>query len=486
MILRFLMFLIALGMFAIHGDATPESIQPTERPFQPITQPTATQAPQVCPVLEDTQTQHNVVADIDYLEHTVDVQQRIQYVNATGETLYQLVLNVETNRWQNMFYLNRIADNFGDLTYTLNTKRLIVDLVDPLPPNCVTNILLDFSLHVPLISIEVYSAKGYFGYTDRQMNLGHWLPTIAPFQNNEWITRAPVLVGEQEILDTADWTVMINLVNPPENLMIAAPGHAAPLGSNGWRYEHHISREFSLSLSDQFVLLQAEDDHGVQVEVYRFDDPALEAAGDHALEVATQSMSVYTDLYGEYPYERMVVVQGDFPDGMEFSGLVFVGNSWFARWDGTPTSYLTLITAHEVAHQWWYARVGNDSALNPWLDEALATYSEYVYLEEYHPDLRDWWWHFRVDSYYPEGFVNGTVYEFASAREYINAVYLRGTHLLHDLRDDLGTEAFFQLLADYAVAESEQIASPNDFWAIFTPEQLELTAATRVLYLNQN
>lgn len=484
MIIRTFFFLVAISVFMTSGsNIPPDALQPTERPFQPISQPTATQAPQVCPSLEDTHPQHTVVADIDYLAHTVNVQQRTRYANATGENLTQLVFNVEVNRWQNMFYLNRVADNFDDLTYTLTGKRLVIDLVDPLPPNCVTNVLLDFTLQVPMIGLEVYSAKGYFGYTERQMNLGHWLPTVAPYQGGEWITRAPVLVGEQEILETADWTVMLNLVNPPENLTVAAPGNATQISANSWRYEHQNSREFSLSLSDQFEVHQAEDDHGVQVEVYRFNDPELEAAGDHALDVATESLSVYTDLFGAYPYERLLVVQGDFPDGMEFSGIVYVGDSWFTRWDGTPTSYLTLITVHEVSHQWWYVRVGNDAALHPWLDEALATYSEYVYLEEYYPDLRDWWWAFRVDAFFPEGFVNGTVYEFASAREYINAVYLRGVRMLHELREDLGTEAFFQLLADYAIAGTDRIASPDEFWRNLTPEQLDLTAETRARYL---
>src|SRR5690606_6507172 len=104
-------------------------------------------------------------------------------------------------------------------------------------------------------------------------------------------------------------------------------------------------------------------------------------------------------LFGVYPHERMLVVQGDFPDGMEFSGLVFVSTDWFKSFKGETGSYLTLITIHEVAHQWWYMRVGNDPALSPWLDEALATYSEYLFMEEYYPSLKEWWWQFRVDAY---------------------------------------------------------------------------------------
>ncbi|MBC8098899.1 MAG: hypothetical protein H7Y11_05615, partial [Armatimonadetes bacterium] len=196
-----------------------------------------------------------------------------------------------------------------------------------------------------------------------------------------------------------------------------------------------------------------------------------------------QSLSMYADLFGTFPYDRFVVVQGDFPDGMEFSGLVFVSTQWFKGYTGDPAGYLMLITVHEIAHQWWYARVGNDPALAPWLDEALATYSEYVFLEQVYPDLTDWWWEFRIESWAPEGFVDSTVYEFTSIRAYINAIYLRGVKLLHALRGDLGTDAFFDWLRRYAAAGAGEVVTPSFFWSLLTPEQLTATAATRALYL---
>jgi len=38
--------------------------------------------------------------------------------------------------------------------------------------------------------------------------------------------------------------------------------------------------------------------------------------------------------------------------------------------------FLDVITQHETAHQWFYSLVGNDQAHDPWLDEALATWSQ--------------------------------------------------------------------------------------------------------------
>jgi aminopeptidase N len=144
-----------------------------------------------------------------------------------------------------------------------------------------------------------------------------------------------------------------------------------------------------------------------------------------------------------------------------------------------------LITVHEIAHQWWYGLVGSDQAVNPWLDEALATYSEYAFIEEQFPALKDWWWQFRVNSLSPQGFVDSTVYEFESRRAYINAVYLRGVRMLHELRDQLGTEGFYAWLRRYAEAGAGRIMTPEAFWSLLTPVQFELTSGVRERYLKQ-
>jgi hypothetical protein len=425
---------------------------------------------------------HQVVADLNYNTKTVDVQQRVHYTNQTRQVLHQIVLNVEANRWSNVFTLREVRTDAGPLAHQLDARRLTIALDEPLNPGCGLSLVLDFTIELPRVGDEIYSAKGYFGYTERQMNLGHWLPSVAVLQGDTWITRQAVLIGEQEVLNTADWSVTLNLVGEQQAATIAAPGEVQQTGPASWRYTLRNARDFSLSVSDRFIVSSAEGDDGTMVVLYTFEDAQANGAAAHALETAAQSLETFNQLYGAYPDERLLVVQGDFPDGMEFSGMVFVGSSWFTRWPGGPQSYLTLITVHEVAHQWWYAQVGSDPAMTPWLDEALATYSEYVFIEAHYPHLTDWWWAFRVDHYAPRGFVDSTVYEFGSAREYINAVYLRGVRMLHALRDDLGTQAFFDLLADYADAGAGQVATPALFWSLLSEEQREQTAATRALY----
>jgi hypothetical protein len=352
----------------------------------------------------------------------------------------------------------------------------------------VAEVQLEFRLNVPRIGVGGTAAKGYFGYSDRQLNLGMWLPSPAARMNNEWLMHDADNLGETNVLEQVDWDVTLNIDNG-NNMVIAGGGIGEETGDNQWHYVHNSARDFTLSMSQNYILSEQRSSNGVTVQLYHFGDTTRsigEAQVDgaaHALDLATRAVEQYSSLFGAYPYERMMIVQGDFPDGMEFSGIVYVSTNWFYGFEGGIQNYLSIITIHEVSHQWWYGRVGNDSAYAPWLDEALATYSEYIYIEEFHPDLRNWWWSFRVAGWNPQGDVDSDVYQFESGRDYINAVYLRGVQMLHNIREDIGTEEFFDLLAAYSQVGNGEVATPELFWSLMTPEQYAETAETREEFL---
>ncbi|MCB9454231.1 MAG: M1 family metallopeptidase [Anaerolineaceae bacterium] len=444
------------------------------------------------PALLPARTQHTVTVDLDYAAHSLTGEQVVQYPNQTGEPLNQIVLNIEPVRWDGAFSLETVtlgADGLG-VGYELLGRRLRMDLPQALETGCSVRLRLTFTIHVPPIGEGQDGFQGYFGYSWRQLNLGHWLPTVAARMDGDWVTRDALDIGEQDVLESADWDVTLHIHNAPESLRVAAPGDILETGPESWHFMLPAAREFPVSMSDQFIYASGEADDGTLVELYTFDDALIPAGGGvidsaaYALDVATKAVGLYSELFGDYPYDRLEVVQADFPDGMELSGLVFVGGGYFRNFGG-PTSYLMMITVHEISHQWWYARVGSDQAFSPWLDESLATYSEYVFVEEYYPGLKDWWWEFRVDSLSPEGYVDDPVYKFKTRRAYINAVYLRGVRMIRDLRADLGTDAFFEWLRRYADEGAGQIVTPDFFWSLLTPDQFATTEATRSRYMRQ-
>ncbi|MCY4539551.1 MAG: M1 family aminopeptidase [Chloroflexi bacterium] len=427
--------------------------------------------------------------DIDYAQKAASVDQRLSFTNREDAPLTSIVLDVQANQWDGSFVLNELLVDLSPAYHELDLNRLEVPLAIALPPGCAIEIELRFRLLPDVIRDGMRAFRGFFGYSPRQLNLAHFLPTVAARVNKQWRIHSPAHFGEQIVYDVADWRVEVHVQGATEDLKLAAPGQIKKLEPGLWQVELRQSRDFALSLSEKYQLHEGLTASGVDVNVYTLRDSQAgvningENSATHVLAITIQALELFETLFGKYPRDRLVVVQGDFPDGMEFTGLVYVGSAWFAQFDGTPYNYLTLVSVHEIAHQWWYALIGSDAALHPWLDEALATYSEYLFIESQFPADKNWWWSFRVAGYFPQGDVDSVVYEFTTFREYINAIYLRGAQMLHNLREDMGDEQFFQLLRSYAEIGTGQVADPGLFWGLLPAAQAPLTIETRNEFL---
>ncbi|MDD9956064.1 MAG: M1 family aminopeptidase [Anaerolineaceae bacterium] len=425
---------------------------------------------------------HVVHATIDLAQQEITVLQDLHFRNLSALPLTELLLLVEANRKEGSVTVQRVVAGDTPLRFTLEGRKLSVRLPRVLQPEDAMELTLAFRLDVP--PFETDDFLGWLGYSQYQMNLGNWLPVVAPWGGGQWLVNETTALGEHSVQDTADWQVYVDIENAPDDVVLAGPGQVTEMENGRWQIELQAARDFSLSVGSGYQHRATELADGTILEVYSLNDaPDALAAAAWTLDVARRSMERFAALFGPIPFERLVVVEGDFPDGMEFSGLVFVSRDWFESWEGNPASYLTLITAHEVAHQWWYGSVGSDQAREPWLDEALATYSEYLLLESDFPDLLDWWWEWRVDRFAPGGHVDSDIYEFARRRDYINAVYLRGARMLHELRQDLGDDAFFGWLRRHAEQGAGNIVTEEDFWSLLSESQRAATLETRRRYL---
>lgn len=432
---------------------------------------------------------HQAVANIDYASKLITVAHTIRYTHTEPTPLETLVLNVETNNAQGGFQIGQVRLGNVELSGTLDQNRLTVLLPVPLDAFCQVTLQLTYSLTPPRISSGIGAFKGYYGYSERQLNLCYWLVAMAIRRNGEWVVNPPQTIGEQIVLDQADWEVTLNVANANGDLRVAVPGVVTPQGNNQFHVRFRGGRDLPVSMSENYRLSTLSTPNGTQVELYSFSDAirntpnGTQDGAEHALKEAVLAVSHYEKRFGAYPFGRLLIAQGDFPDGMEFSGLVFVSTNWFYQWQGGVDNFLTVITVHEVSHQWWYTQVGNDAAYSPWLDEALATYSEYLYYEAFYPNLKNWWWSFRVGYYNPTGNVDSAVYEFTTIREYINAVYLRGVQMLHNVRTDIGDDSFFALLRQYATQGNGKVANSQFFWSLLPADQLALTEKTRQQFL---
>lgn len=402
---------------------------------------------------------------IDYDAKTVRVDETILYSNLTGAQLNALVIAAVPNLWQNSFQIESMTIDGEPVTnYTLSGQRIEVPLAAILPAGDVLEIQIRYTLALPFAEQEDpnISRPRIYGYTNRQINLVNWYPFVVPYLNGQWILHDPWYYGEHLVHETADYEVTVRFTDPASAPIVASSGVAEPLG-DATRYTVTAARTFALAASREFQVgtTQVGD---VSLSSYYF--PFYERAGEGALKATAQAVQVFSQRFGPYPHESLAVVMGDFNDGMEYSAFFYLPRDFYNLYDGTPANYLTFVAVHETAHQWWFEQVASDQAMQPWLDEALATYSERIYYESVHPDLLSWWWTYRIDIYNPEGFVDIPIYEGQGFRPYTNATYFQGARFLEKLRQRIGDETFFKFLQDYLSRGRGRIITADEFFQI--------------------
>jgi hypothetical protein len=428
-------------------------------------------------------TRYRLDIEFDYTHQQARVDQQIDYVNRTGEPIPDLVLVVEPARYASVFTLESISWQDGPSVEGVDrsTKgQLRFPLPEPLAPGGHARLALAYTLDLPVFETSPNDRPVIFGYTERQTNLVDWYPFVPPYLPGQgWLVHPAGAYGEHLVFESADFEVHLHMGEGAAGLMVAASALPDPGSDAEWlHYQMPSARNFAISISPYYKLLTGQAG-GITVESYVF--PIHAAAGQKVLEVTLQALELYQELFGPYPRPGMTVVEADFLDGMEYDGLYFLSYGFYNLYTGAAGDYLVAIAAHETAHQWWYGLVGNDQALEPWLDEALSTYCERLYFERIAPEGLAWWWDSRVNFYTPDGWVDSSIYNPQDDPQpytaYRDAVYLFGAIYLEELRAATGDEAFFAFLKDYAKRYSYRIATRDNFFTVLrehTP--VDLTA----------
>ncbi|HET7376620.1 MAG TPA: M1 family aminopeptidase, partial [Anaerolineae bacterium] len=309
------------------------------------------------------------------------------------------------------------------------------------------------------IDIPVKIKDHPYGFDVDQVNLTDWYPFIVPYSNG-WILHDPSALGEYLVYDSSDFEV--NIKTTQSGVIIAASGLDEPNGE--WtRYRIEGARTFAFSASDQFQFVDATAG-GARIRSYYY--PGYDNQGAAILNAAVREIGLFEIKFGAFPYKSLSIVQADLNDGQEYDGLIFLATKFYNEYNNSARSNLVAIGVHEIAHQWWFGLVGNDQAMEPWLDEAMSVYSEAIFYKFIYPNSYDWWWNFRVNYFGPTGAVDMNVYQASSFRGYVNAAYLNGANFLEALNIRMGDDAFFQFLQDYVSRYGRGRATTADFFAV--------------------
>jgi hypothetical protein len=401
---------------------------------------------------------------LHYVDHWMGVHQTVSLINTSSDAWDEVVFNIPINAIPDAFYLDfahvTVEDDLLDGVPALPALETILRFPLPLPakPGESIQIDMDYRVLIPPIASTDWPPRGTTGWRFELIQAGEWYPALVPYVDGEgWHTWEHRPVGDPTVYPLVNYTLNVSAEN---DITVVSSGAQGQDANGVWRFEMDAARGIAYFASTNFVTSTGEANGIPITSVYRSEHAA---AGEAALQIASESLSLYEELYGTYPYPSLVVVENGFFGGMEYSGLVSISDYGYSTYVGDPRSVLHALVSHEIAHQWWYGAVGNDQANEPWLDEGLAFYSELLYYERYHPENIDWWWQYRVDVYEPYGPVDATIYTYDVSASFITSMYGQAARFMRDLRREMGDEAFFNFLREYYTTYSGKMVTGRDF-----------------------
>ena len=273
------------------------------------------------------------------------------------------------------------------------------------------------------------------------ISFGHWFPIVS-------VEHEVHGIGDPQISFTAD-AIRLELTTTTAlpSTAVACPGLVeAPDGSgSAWTCESELVRDFSFVVNPRFRLTERTLDD-IAVRVY-----TETVSGDETADRAVEALAGLAEAFGAYPWPDLVLAEVGAGGGfsMEYPRMIHLTRGKVVD---------TYVVYHEVAHQWFYAQVGNDQQREPWLDEAFADFSarHLMGIGENQCSGRP------VNSEvfaWSAGTTTGG--DWTSCDGYFHAVFYRGTEMITALRAAMGDDAFFGAMRSWVARNRHGFVSAD-------------------------
>lgn len=310
------------------------------------------------------------------------------------------------------------------------------------------------------MSFQVYlaSVRHRLGYYNDFYNLGNFYPVLCRYVDGNFNMHPYYAVGDPFDSQVANYNVKLDA---PLGYTVATTGKSQTIESGDRQIVTASAlcvRDFAMTVGKYIAATTTTN----RVTVDYF---ASETRSD-GLRTAVDALNTFSELFGAYPYDHLTIVETPFSaGGMEYPQLVMIS-------DVLTGEARTEAIIHEIAHQWWYAVVGNDQINEAWLDEGLAEYSTTLFYEfnssygvSRNARIADALsaYTLYIDIFGAQGAMSRPLGEFGDSMEYVYSTYVKGSLMLEDVRNLVGDKVFFAALSSYydknkfAIATSDML-----------------------------
>jgi len=435
-----------------------------------------------------TLTNYTIVAEFCPDAKTITATQRVDYINNYNIELHNLYFHLFGNAYRQGARFSPVGvtevarafpngESFGSLTINSvsvggnsigvniggqDEDILIVEFGQGLMPGRRIVVEMEWTL-------QLANVRHRLGWVENTVNLGNWFPIASVWEDGAWHANPYYNMGDPFHTELVNFDVSITV---PHGWVVASSGCCESADLNGDRVTHRkealVVRDFAIVMSPDFRVMTETVD-GIEIRYYYIIDPTPELS----LKAAVDSVRTFNEHIGMFPYPTLAVVETHFlHGGMEYPRLVMISNEL------SGDLYREVIV-HEVAHQWWYAVVGNNPVLHAWMDEGLTEYTTtlfYVWNPQYGITYQE-----RMADKLtglllylelygrqrPDTSMNRPLNEFRNSYDYMYMVYVKGGLMFSSLRRMIGDDNFFAALRLYYEQNFFQMARPENLIAAF-------------------
>ena len=470
--MKYRIWISVLLFSVLAGGLTGCSLLPADDPASPSGNGseglTPTVEPSPTPELAGPYPEYSLSLSLDPTSRRLGGQQRVIVPNHTGVSLEEIVFRLYPTlpQYGGQMQVGAVSVDGQPSAAVLRAEgtALAVPLVQPLEPERSVVIELSFEIDIP------EKVEGYvlFGYSQGIWSVPDGYALLAVHDGEGWHEEIAPAHGDAVFAEAALYDVSLRL---PASLAMAATGSVVgespdSEGTREYQIQGEPLREFAWLASSAYQVSEIAADGTMLRSFYLEGDGA---AGEAALNMAAAALRTYERAFGPYPYPEMIVAEAPLLHfGMEYPGLNLIGLSLYRQ----QRAELEDRVVHEIAHQWWYAQVGNDQVNTPWLDEGLAEYAMAIYYDEVFGEAhlntlvnQRWWvpYQVAVDNGY-DAVVNQPSSAFSWDYEVI--VYAKAALFFHALHQELGDEVFRAVLGEYLEQYRWDVATPDDFMTV--------------------
>jgi hypothetical protein len=292
-------------------------------------------------------------------------------------------------------------------------QSIAVTLPKPLAPHQRTNVIIRYHARFNSVSDD---RQQLFMQRDSVLTAYRWIP---------WLSRRQAFAspnfGETWVTAVSP-RVRVKLISRTP-LVYATSGRQTGASLHSRTFTANDVRDFNFSASPDYHVKRVRW-HGVAIRVFYRSDRANEIAS-----YAVAALRRFTQEVGPYPYRQLNIAETPVDTGLESPALSWISTT-------IDPQRLEALVTHEIAHQWFYAAVGNNQAKSPFLDEAVSDFLTRNMLESFRP------------SRCPQEALDGSVYDY-SASCYPEVIYVQGSRYLERYRLKVGDEAFWNGISQY-------------------------------------